>query len=212
MGAIPDHDNAKNFLDAIGQRFVESDKAETGDLIDKFMNMKYDGVCGVREYIMKMLHISSKLEALKVPIAEHFLIYHILNSLPSQFNQLKVAYNAQRDKWDLNDLIAVCAQEEYRIRRETVETVQLTHQPSQNKRSSHNRKGKFHKGNKPHYNQQNKGSDGQTSGGPKGIMKKNDKCKFCKKKDHWQKDCFKFKAWLEKKKISSGINKETEAK
>ena len=34
-------------------------------------------------------------------------------------------------------------------------------------------------------------------------MKKNDKCKFCKKKGHWQKDCFKFKAWLEKKKNSA---------
>ncbi|XP_038970576.1 uncharacterized protein LOC120104119 [Phoenix dactylifera] len=98
MGAIPDNDNAKNFLDAIGQRFVESDKAETGDLMDKFMSMKYDGVCGVREYIMKMLHISSKLEALKVSITEPFLIYYILNSLPNQFNQLKVAYNAQHDK------------------------------------------------------------------------------------------------------------------
>ncbi|CAA2990234.1 Hypothetical predicted protein [Olea europaea subsp. europaea] len=73
-----------------------------------------------------------------------------LNSLPSKFNQLKVAYNAQRDKWNLNDLIAVCAQEEYRMRRETVETVQLAFQPSQNKEPSHNHKSKFRKGNKSH--------------------------------------------------------------
>ncbi|KAF5459456.1 hypothetical protein F2P56_023399 [Juglans regia] len=98
MGAIPDSDNAKQFLGAIGQRFVESDKVETGDLMDRMMSMKYDGSSGVREYIMKMIHISSKLEALKIPIAEPFLVYHVLNSLPSQFNQLKVAYNAQRDK------------------------------------------------------------------------------------------------------------------
>ncbi|XP_018820420.2 uncharacterized protein LOC108990789 [Juglans regia] len=98
MGAIPDNDNAKQFLGAIGQRFVESDKAEIGDLMDRLMSMKYDGSSRVMEYIMKMIHISSKLEALKIPIVEPFLVYHVLNSLPSQFNQLKVAYNAQRDK------------------------------------------------------------------------------------------------------------------
>ncbi|KAF8398856.1 hypothetical protein HHK36_014720 [Tetracentron sinense] len=174
MGAILDNDNAKNFLDAIGQRFVESDKAETGDLMDRLMSMKYDGSSGVREYIMKMIHISSKLEALKIPIAEPFLVYHVLNSLPSQFNQLKVAYNAQRDKWDLNDLIVVCAQEEYRMCRETVETMQLVFQPQQNKGSSHNHKSKFHKGNKSHRNQHNKSFGGQTSGGPKETVKKND--------------------------------------
>ncbi|XP_041011466.1 uncharacterized protein LOC121255257 [Juglans microcarpa x Juglans regia] len=150
MGAIPDNDSAKKFLGAIGQKFVESDKAETGDLMDRLMSMKYDGSSGVREYIMKMIHISSKLEAFKIPIAEPFLVYHVLNSLPSQFNKLKVAYNAQRDKWDLNDLIVVCAQEECRMRRETVETVQLAFQPQQNKGSFHNHKSKFHKGNKSH--------------------------------------------------------------
>ncbi|KAF5473175.1 hypothetical protein F2P56_009802, partial [Juglans regia] len=98
MGAIPDNNNAKQFLGAIGQRFVEFDKAETGDLVDRLMSMKYDGSSGVREYIMKMIHISSKLKALKILIAEPFLVYHVLNSLPNQFNQLNVAYNAQRDK------------------------------------------------------------------------------------------------------------------
>ncbi|XP_035542076.1 uncharacterized protein LOC118344785 [Juglans regia] len=98
IGAIPDNDNAKQFLGAIGQRFIESDKTETGDLMDRLMSMKYDGSSGVREYIMKMIHISSKLEALKISIAEPFLVYHVLNSLLSQFNQLKVAYNVQRDK------------------------------------------------------------------------------------------------------------------
>ncbi|KAF5443360.1 hypothetical protein F2P56_035920, partial [Juglans regia] len=97
-GAIPDNYNAKNFVDAIGQRFVESNKAETRDRMDKLMSMNYDGTSGVMEYIMKMIHISSKLKALKVHIAEPLLVYHVLNSFHSQINQLKIVYNAQRDK------------------------------------------------------------------------------------------------------------------
>ena len=31
------------------------------------------------------------------------------------------------------------------------------------------------------------------------IQKKNDKCHFCKKQGHFQKDCLKRKAWFEKK-------------
>lgn len=83
MGAILDNKNAKGFVDAIGLRFVESDKAETGDLMDKLMNMRYDGISGVRKQVMKMINISSKLKALKILIAEPFLVYHVLNNLPS---------------------------------------------------------------------------------------------------------------------------------
>lgn len=57
MGAIPDNDNAKGFMNAIGQRFVESDKAEIGDMMDKLMSMKYDGTSEIREYVMKVIHI-----------------------------------------------------------------------------------------------------------------------------------------------------------
>ncbi|CAA2974001.1 Hypothetical predicted protein [Olea europaea subsp. europaea] len=86
LGVISDNENVKSFMDAIGENFVESDKAETGDLMDKLMSMRYDGTNGDREHAMKMINISSKLKALDIPIAEPFLIYHVLNSLPNKFN------------------------------------------------------------------------------------------------------------------------------
>lgn len=42
ISAILDNDNSKIFMDVIGHRFVESDKVESGDLMDKLMSMKYD--------------------------------------------------------------------------------------------------------------------------------------------------------------------------
>ncbi|GKV41111.1 hypothetical protein SLEP1_g48685 [Rubroshorea leprosula] len=41
--SVPNETNAKKFLDAIGQWFQESEKAETGQLMQKLCNMQYDG-------------------------------------------------------------------------------------------------------------------------------------------------------------------------
>lgn len=46
-----------------------------------------------------------------------FFIHMALNSLPSNFEQLKVSYNTQNEKWTLDDLISICAQEEARIKK-----------------------------------------------------------------------------------------------
>ncbi|OIT37006.1 hypothetical protein A4A49_66137 [Nicotiana attenuata] len=51
-GAIKDNGNAKDFLSAIGQKFLESDKAEICSLIDSLSTIKYDlliTVCVVEE-------------------------------------------------------------------------------------------------------------------------------------------------------------------
>lgn len=40
-GGIPDSKNAKKYLASIHEKFKESDKAETGNLMNKFMIKKY---------------------------------------------------------------------------------------------------------------------------------------------------------------------------
>lgn len=94
IDAIPDNENVKSFVDAIGERDLLSLIKLKLDLMGKLMNMRYDDTSIVREHIIKMINMSSKLKALKIPIAELFLVHHVLNSLSSQFNRLKIAYNA----------------------------------------------------------------------------------------------------------------------
>ena len=48
--------------------------------------IKYDGMGGVREHIMKMVDITARLIELEIPITKLFLVHHALNSLPSQFD------------------------------------------------------------------------------------------------------------------------------
>ena len=52
----------------------------------------------IREYIMEMSHIVSKIKTINIHLSEDALIYLVLNSLPAQFNQFKVGYNCQKEK------------------------------------------------------------------------------------------------------------------
>ena len=101
--------SAKEFLADIEKRFAKSDKAETSTLLQNLISMKYNGKENVREYIMGMSNIASKLRALKLELSKYLLIHLVLISLPSQFSQFKISYNGQEEKWSLNELISyVC--------------------------------------------------------------------------------------------------------
>ncbi|BAT77139.1 hypothetical protein VIGAN_01523000, partial [Vigna angularis var. angularis] len=115
----------KNFLAEIEKHFAKNDKVETSVLFQSLISMKYQGKGNVREYIMEMLSIASKLKALKHELPEDLLVHLILISLPSEFGRFKVSYYYQKEKWSLNELISYCAQEEERLKQEKVESIYL---------------------------------------------------------------------------------------
>ncbi|KAL5755315.1 hypothetical protein ACOSP7_023535 [Xanthoceras sorbifolium] len=116
---------AKEFLTEIEKRFVKNDKVETSTLLASLISMKYKGKGNIKEYIMEMSHIASKLKTLKLELSDDFLVHLVLISLPAQFSQFKVSYNCQRDKWTLNELISYCVQEEDRLKQEKTESAHL---------------------------------------------------------------------------------------
>ncbi|XP_014490826.1 uncharacterized protein LOC106753521 [Vigna radiata var. radiata] len=85
--------SAKDFLADIEKRFLKSEKAEASALLQSLTFMRYQGNGNVREYIMEMSNIASKLKALKLELQEDLLVHFILNSLPIQFGQFKISYN-----------------------------------------------------------------------------------------------------------------------
>ncbi|XP_026416153.1 uncharacterized protein LOC113311541 [Papaver somniferum] len=115
-GLIPEHDNVRDYLQAIEEQFATSDKVLAGTLMQKLSSMRYNGTSGVREHIMEMGDISSQLGALEVEISEYFLVHLVIISLPSQFVQFKISYNAQKEKWSMNELLTTCVQEEGRLK------------------------------------------------------------------------------------------------
>ncbi|RVW51060.1 Retrovirus-related Pol polyprotein from transposon TNT 1-94 [Vitis vinifera] len=117
--------NASDFLAEIQKRFAKNDKAKMSMLLASLISMKYKGKGNVREYIMEMSHLASKLKALKLELSDDLLVHLVLISLPAQFNQFKVSYNCQKDKWTLNELISFCVQEEERLKQDKTGSAHL---------------------------------------------------------------------------------------
>ncbi|CAM8948254.1 unnamed protein product [Rhodiola kirilowii] len=125
--AVPDEDiTAKDYLAAIEQRFVKNDKAETSVLLGKLIAMRYSGKGNIREYIMEMSNLASKLKSLKLDLSKDLLVHLVLISLPKQYSQFKISYNCQKEKWSLNELISFCVQEEERLKQDRTESAHLT--------------------------------------------------------------------------------------
>ncbi|KAK7276201.1 hypothetical protein RIF29_17337 [Crotalaria pallida] len=183
-GTMSEETNAKMFLQEIEKRFAKNEKAETSTLLSKLVSMKYKGQGNIREYIMEMSHLASKLKALKLELSEDLLVHLILISLPTQFSQFKVSYNCQKDKWTLNELISHCVQEEDRLKQDKTESAHLA-------TNSKDKKRKRKKDNE--------------AAAVATKHKKMDGCYFCKSKDHVKKNCPKYHAWRAKKGTNFGL-------
>ena len=68
--------------------------------------MRYKGKKNIREYIMKMSNLVTKIKALKLELSKDILVHLVLISLPTQFSPFKISYNTQKEKWTLNEFIA----------------------------------------------------------------------------------------------------------
>ncbi|XP_071740502.1 uncharacterized protein [Rutidosis leptorrhynchoides] len=190
--AIPDSENAKEFLEFVKKQFKGSSKSHASTLILKMLTTKYDGVSGVREHIMMTNDMASKLKGMDMEISEGFLVHFIMTSLPSQFGPFKINYNTQKEKWKMCELIAMCVEEEERLKIEKPDVAHLTTAKTTRKKVFKNNKGsKWEKGSSAKESSLKASASKRKETGPK--------CKFCKKHGHIQRECPKFREWLDKK-------------
>ena len=77
---------AKELLEEIKNRFAKNEKSKTSTLLANLISMRYKGNGNIREYIMEMSHLDSKLRAHKLDLSEDLLVHLVLISLPTQFS------------------------------------------------------------------------------------------------------------------------------
>jgi hypothetical protein len=103
------------YLEKVESQFTGSSKTYASSLIKRLVSEKYTGGC-VRDHILWMSNIAARLKPLDLDIKDGFLIYLIFNSLPKKFKTFEVNYNSMNDKWTFKKFIAMCVQEEERIK------------------------------------------------------------------------------------------------
>ena len=91
--AIHEENRAKTFLDQIANRFAANEKVETSTILSYLVSIRYKWIENIREYIMKMYNLVTRLEALKLELPEDILVHLVLISLPTQFSPFKINYN-----------------------------------------------------------------------------------------------------------------------
>ncbi|XP_038977899.1 uncharacterized protein LOC120108385 [Phoenix dactylifera] len=127
-GSIPQCDKVKDYIKAIEEQFVSSDKALANTLLNKLSMMKHPKSRSVREHIMEMRDIAAQLKSLEIEISESFLVHFMLNSLPAEYGPFKISYNTHKEKWSVNELLTMCVQEEERLKHENLESANfVTH-------------------------------------------------------------------------------------
>jgi molybdopterin converting factor small subunit len=166
----------------VESQFTGSSNAYANSLIKRLVSEKYTSG-SVRDHILRMSNIAARFEPLNLAIKDGFLIYLIFNSLSKEFKTFEVNYNSMNDKWTLEKFIAVCVQEKERIKRNNdgVDSVNM---------AKHHKKRK----NFP-LKKEDKGKAVSTSSNQP-VDK--DQCKWCKRKDHYQKNCIEFLKHLNK--------------
>ncbi|XP_047326667.1 uncharacterized protein LOC124930359 [Impatiens glandulifera] len=76
---------AEEFLIEIEKRFTKSDKAEMSTFLKSLITMRYLGKGNIREYILNMSNVASKLRALKLDLSKDMLVLLVLlNTISSK--------------------------------------------------------------------------------------------------------------------------------
>ncbi|XP_075486445.1 uncharacterized protein LOC142526056 [Primulina tabacum] len=123
--AIPEENDAKKFLTQIADRFAANEKVEISTILNKLVSLWHKEKGNIREYIMEMSNLVTRLKAFKLELSEDIVVHLVLISLPAQFNQFKISYNTQKKKWTLNELIAQWVQVEERLKQDMIESAHL---------------------------------------------------------------------------------------
>jgi len=183
-GAIPDAPTVVEYLMKVESQFVGSSKAYAQTLIQRLVVSKYIGG-GIREHILKMNNMASKLPV-EMKLLAPFIVHLVLASLPREFETFVVNYNISPEQWDLEKLIAMCVQEEERLKASHGDSLSFV--KHNNKRKDFQDKVAKPQG-KPRWEK------GSSSHAPSKAPKKDqppaekDECYWCCSKEHRKKDC-----------------------
>ncbi|XP_015646075.2 uncharacterized protein [Oryza sativa Japonica Group] len=133
LGLIPEYDTVSKYLESIKSQFAGSSKFYATQLIKQLVTERYHRG-GVKDHILRMSNMASKLKQKDLGISDDFLVHLVMTSLPKHFVNLVVNYKISPEKWNIEELISNCVQEEERIKETIGGSINLV---KDNKEKSH---------------------------------------------------------------------------
>ncbi|KAH0661448.1 hypothetical protein KY284_026379 [Solanum tuberosum] len=198
--SLPNIENAKDFLKLVEESSQTTDKSLAGTLMGTLTTMKFDGSRTMHEHVIEMTNVAARHKSSRMEVEQNFLVQFIINSLPSEYGPFQMNNSTMKDKWNVHELHEMLFQEEVRLKNQGTHSIHFVSHQGVGKKENKHAKGK-----QRHHNVNESSL----------VCKKehkNDKCRFCGKSGHFQKDCLKFNAWLEKKGIPYNTNYKPEQK
>jgi hypothetical protein len=152
---------------------------------------KYTFDSGVRENILEMNNMASKLKPMDMGLKDEFIVHLIMSSLPKEFEAFEINYNFQSESWRIEKLITMCVQEEERIKKSRDDSINhVKHNKKNFSNSTPSKKSYSHDNNATSFKGQDKALMKEHDHVPKGV------CRHCKKERHYMRDCVEFLKWL----------------
>jgi hypothetical protein len=179
-GAIPPCETAKEYLTKVESQFTSSSKTYASVIIKRFVTEKYTFGSGVREHILKMSNMTPKLKPMDMGLKDEFIVHLVMLSLTKEFEAFEINYNSQPESWGIEKLIAMCAQEEERIKEARDDSANHVkcHKKKNYSNSPQSTKSYSHDPNASSSKAQGKAPMKEQDHVPKGI------CRDCKKERH----------------------------
>jgi hypothetical protein len=142
----------------------------------------------VREHILKMSNMASKLKPMDMGLKDELLVHLVMSSLPKEFEAFEINYKSYPESWGIEKLIAMCVQDEERIKEAHGDSInRVKHNKKKNfSNSPHSKKSYSHDNNASSSKWQGKAPMKEQDNVPKGV------CRHCKQEGHYMRDCVEF--------------------